>query len=82
MQDAVIAADLHVDRRIGVKAMFPLHVEAQEFDVEFACLGNVEDAQDGRDTAKLRHGGASVHERFGKVEAGGDPYFSSSSRSR
>ena len=89
MQDAAVAADRHVKRRIVVEAMLPLDLEAEEADIELARLGNVEDAQDGRDGAKFRHGVATVQEVLAECRVGkpfhtfpGLLYFSSSSRSR
>ena len=52
----------HVERRVVVEAMLPLDLETEEADIELTRLGNVEDAQDGRDGAKFRHGAATVRE--------------------
>ncbi len=57
MQDAAVARDLGVERRIVAEAVFPLNLEAQKSDIEFVRLGDVEDAQDGSDSAECRHDG-------------------------
>lgn len=53
MQDAAVAADRHVERCVVVEAMLPLHLEAEEADIEFTRLGNVEDAQMGVTASSL-----------------------------
>jgi hypothetical protein len=56
VQRAAIARHLHIERKVLAEAVLPLHLEAQEIDVEFARLLDVEDAQDGRDRAEGGHG--------------------------
>ena len=48
MQLQPAARDLHVERQIGFEAMLPIHFHAQEPEIVFARLVDIEDAEDRR----------------------------------
>jgi len=78
VQDAVVADYTHIERRIVVEAVLELDLEAEEVEIEFARLGDIEDAQDGRYSPEFRHGVTIRLDRISPERR----YFSSSSRSR
>ena len=49
VQDQVAARHLAVERRVVVKAVIPIDLEAEKALVEFVGLGDIEDAQDRDD---------------------------------
>src|SRR5580765_268872 len=56
MQDAAVAGYTHIERCIVVEAVLELDLETEEVEIELTRLGDVEDAQDGRDGPEFRHG--------------------------
>ena len=55
MQGQSCARDLHIERRIGLKAMLPVHAEAEEAEIELTRFLFGEDSQDGNGSFELGH---------------------------
>ena len=53
VQDQVAARHLAVERRVVVKAVIPIDLEAEKALIEFVGLGDIEDPQDRDDAGEL-----------------------------
>ena len=53
VQDQVATRHLAVERRVVVKALIPIDLEAEKALIELVGLGEVEDAQDRDDAREL-----------------------------
>jgi len=49
VQDQAAPRDLPIQRRVVVESVVPVDFEAEVFEVEFICFGDVEDAEDWGD---------------------------------
>src|SRR6186713_1196723 len=53
MKRQAVTRDLHVNRKVRLETMLPIHLEAEKIEIELASLVDRENAEDGHNAAEL-----------------------------